>query len=158
MAMLFETQDARARFFRNAETPGANLPFGSWIDHARSTNLGVWGRIEELEADCARIAAAEIWHLDENGTVPSAEDVASTDAFRRAFNAARTEPEHRLTTVLQGLLPKDHQILEERQSENDIPGFRRFGETLSSGESVAHAIARELRACPREHTAQGYRF
>jgi hypothetical protein len=139
--MMFGDAAARSRFFEAGEQGDLKVPPGRWVEHASSTDLGIWGREEDLIQDCARIAALEVRGIYGADTHPPAEAVAATHAFREAYRVARATAELRLAGALRlSGLPEDHPLV-TALAPSAIPSSEQV-----SGEDVAVNIAAELAA------------
>jgi hypothetical protein len=103
--MQFHDSESRERYLAVCDERPQQIPYGAAMEHARTTNLGIWGNREALFRDCAEIMAAEIRRFfgEHSGTEHvrvTRKAVASTAAFRAAFNSARNEPEERVNSLL----------------------------------------------------------
>ncbi len=106
MGMAFNTAEGRQQFFRNAQYGGVRE--GTAMQHAASTNLGVWGSSEALKADCAAIFACEIQTKFHLAKPPQIGDVLNSKAFTMGFLAARREPEENLHGLLRSFNVSSH--------------------------------------------------
>jgi hypothetical protein len=137
--MIFRDAAERSRFFETAERGDVKVPFGSWIEHAASTDIGLWGNEADLAFDCARIAALEVRALYGSATQPPAEAVAATQAFQLAYRRSRLLAEGRLAECLRAEgVQEDHPLMAGRTSRGPA------GDPTRSGEDIALDIATEL--------------
>lgn len=98
--MQFTNHEDRERYFERAELHPESVAYGSAMEHAATVRLGVWGNRHELMHDCARILSAELHrYCCEHGHrwatcyLTASTIMDRSQAFRRAFNAARVQVE-----------------------------------------------------------------
>jgi hypothetical protein len=165
--MQFRSDGERDAYFLGAAESGGVRP-GSWIEHAGTADLGIWGNEGRLAADCARIAAEEIRRL--TGRSPDPLAVQESRLFRAAFSKVRQGPEALLADAVESLLMRSHggdaelvgrhplmqQFRSRRGDESSEPGIQDLvtgGQDGEAGAMLALSIADEI-GCWREPRAE----
>lgn len=103
--MLFTTPEDRVELFRSLDRDPTGIPFGSAMEHARTTDLGVWGNESALRQDCARLMYYEIrrelltTHRPELADI-NVEDILRSSVFAFAYEEARRPPNTHLHVAL----------------------------------------------------------
>lgn len=91
---LFETVAQRDRYFANCDSDPRFVALGAAMSQA-SINLGIWGDVNTLKRDCAKLMRYEIINfthgLPNVGVCldPAVDNVLQSDVFNRAFADAR---------------------------------------------------------------------
>jgi len=103
--MLFTTPEDRAVFFLRLEQDCTRVRYGSAMDHAAKTNLGIWGNSSLLQTDCAKVMLYEVRkYLKENPRLSlpdlTIEDILRSITFCQAFEFVRVAPTNRVTHAL----------------------------------------------------------
>lgn len=107
--MAFHNQHDRDAFFAAADADPSRVRFGTALEHARATNVGVWGREDLLREDCARIMKYELLNYIRRRKLPATleqvpvEVIGDTLAFCDAFSAARAPLEAALHNLVRSL-------------------------------------------------------
>lgn len=85
---VFETLAERDEYFANCEKDRQFVALGAAMSQA-STNLGIWGDVNGLKHDCAELMRYEIINFAYLDPVLTTNNVLQSDAFNKAFEAAR---------------------------------------------------------------------
>ena len=107
--MLFTNERERESFFAEYEKNPHKCCYGSALEHAASTNIGIWGDRNALMKDVARVMAIEVnRYREENGMrykkPITTEEVMRCDSFVQCFNHARCETENEMEAALGSLI------------------------------------------------------
>jgi hypothetical protein len=102
--MQFQNEDQRDEFFSLCNHDPRRVSYGSAIEHARTTNLGIFGSDADLKRDCAQIMMYEVkkWCIEQgHGNPPFIiEDVLYNEAFDEAYQSARAGPRTDVSSAL----------------------------------------------------------
>lgn len=99
--MLYETPAERDQFFEAVAAGTVTVSARSWIDHASTADIGIWGDEGALMGECARLAAEGIRRDLDASVNPST--IAGLPAFQDAFKRARSGPVGALDRLLRHL-------------------------------------------------------
>lgn len=140
--MLFSSLSGRHALFEELSFDPTSVRYGSAMDHAASTNLGIWGSESDLMLDCAQIMVFEVRKYkreigDKEPFKPHAGQlrrpfgdsgvrqdclvevnmIVDSRVFNLAFSKARSGPERRVGAALDALGVEGHNMSGARRRE-----------------------------------------
>ncbi len=144
--MFFTSPEERTEVLERIKSQPRLVPYGAAMDHAISTQLGIWGDVEGLTYDCAQILACELLRyvaenpnsdvsycfqiLRRENPEELAKAILYCETFNLAFDKARSRDQKRLGLALDCFRVRNHGFTGELSKEAQSVDIDNIHETL----------------------------